>query len=144
MKRAYASVLLLPACLLLLLGQTTKADALKITSNPTGATVEIDGVVVGTTPYELKVPGGYFHKTHSVFGARLEHPMVLRASKDSYATKEIVMTEGPLPFVAFNALGGTYRGDCWLLKTNKFDVVLETVSKSFTGTVLASVAGNSK
>jgi S1-C subfamily serine protease len=141
MKRAYASVLLLPACLLLLLGQTTKADTLKITSNPTGATVEIDGVVVGTTPYEMKVPGGYFHKTHSVFGARLGHAMTLRVSKDGYATKEIGMTEGPMPWVALN---GTYHGDYWLLKTNQFDVVLEPVSKSFTGAIAATFAGNSK
>ena len=141
MKHAYASIFLVPVCLLLLLAQTTKADTLKITSNPAGATVEIDGVVVGTTPYEMKVPGGYFRKTHSVFGARLGHPMTLRVSKDGYATKEIGMTEGPMPWVALN---GTYHGDYWLLKTNQFDVVLELVSKSFTGAIVATVAGNSK
>ena len=31
-----------------------KADDLKITSNPSGATVEMDGVIVGTTPYNLQ------------------------------------------------------------------------------------------
>jgi hypothetical protein len=39
------------------------ADTLKITSTPSGASVEINGVTVGTTPYEEEVPGGYFHKT---------------------------------------------------------------------------------
>ena len=48
------------------------ADDLRIESAPPGATVEIDGKVVGTTPYtSKKLPGGYFHKTRSVFGARL-------------------------------------------------------------------------
>jgi serine protease Do len=89
----------------------------------------------------MKVPGGYFHKTHSVFGARLGHPMVLRVSKGGYATKEIVMTEGPMPWVALN---GTYHGDYWLLKTAHFDVTLEPVSQSFTGAVVATVAGNSR
>ena len=98
---------------LLLLPHPLNAETLKITSNPSGATVEIDGVVAGTTPYEVKLPGGYFHKTHSVFGARLEHPMILRISKDGYATKEIVMTEGPMRWVALN---GTDNGDYWVLK----------------------------
>jgi S1-C subfamily serine protease len=40
-----------------------RADTLKITSTPSGASVEINGVIVGTTPYEEQVPGGYFHKT---------------------------------------------------------------------------------
>jgi len=141
MKRVYPCLLLFSACILFLSARTANADTLKITSNPSGATVEIDGVVVGTTPYEMKVPGGYFHKTHSVFGARLGHPMYLRISKEGYATKEIVMTEGPMPWVALN---GTYHGDYWLLKTNHFNVVLEPVSKSFTGAVVATVAGNSK
>ena len=39
-----------------------RADTLKITSTPAGASVEINGVTVGTTPYEEQVPGGYFHK----------------------------------------------------------------------------------
>jgi serine protease Do len=141
MKRVCPALLLFSACILLLSAQFANADDLKITSNPSGATVELDGVVVGTTPYEEKAPGGYFHKTHSVFGARLEHPMVLRVSKDGYATKEIVMTEGPMRWVALN---GTYHGDYWLLKTNHFDVVLEPVSKSFTGAIVATVAGGSK
>jgi len=117
------------------------AETVKITSNPSGATVEIDGVAAGVTPYEMKVPGGYLRKTRSVFGARLEHPMVLRVSKDGYATKEIVMTEGPMRWVALN---GTDHGEYWLLKTAHFDVALEPVSKTFTGTVVATVAGSSK
>jgi serine protease Do len=133
--------LLLSICVLFLSVRTANADILKITSNPSGATVEIDGVVAGTTPYEMKVPGGYFHRTHSVFGARLGHPMVLRISKEGYATKEIVMTEGPMRWIALN---GTDHGDYWLLKTNDFDVVLEPVFKTFTGAVVATVAGNSK
>ena len=127
--------------LLLLHPQIGNADTLKITSSPSGATVEIDGVVVGKTPYEMKVPGGYFHKTHSVFGERLEHPMLLRIAEEGYATKEIEMTEGPMKWVALN---GTYHGDYWLLKTKHFHVELEPLSKSLTGAVVVTLAGNSK
>jgi len=40
---------------------SSRADTLKITSAPSGASVEINGLSVGTTPYEEDVPGGYFH-----------------------------------------------------------------------------------
>jgi hypothetical protein len=40
--------------------------------------VELDGVSVGATPLEKKFPGGYFHRTKTKFGQRLEHPMVRR------------------------------------------------------------------
>jgi S1-C subfamily serine protease len=117
------------------------AQVLKITSKPSGAKVEIDGVLVGSTPYEVKLPGGYFHKTHTVFNARLEHAMVLRVSLDGYTSREILMTEGPM---RWKALNGTDHGEYWLLKTDHFDCELELMGKSFTGTVVATAAGNSK
>lgn len=138
MKPACAR-LLFSICLLVFSAQTANADSLKITSNPSGATVEVDGVVVGTTPYEMKVPGGYLHKPSTVFGTRLGHAMVLRVCKEGYSTKEIVMTEGPMPWLAVN---GAHRGDYWLLKTNHFDVVLEPISKTLTGAAVATIEGN--
>ena len=70
-------------------------DTLTITSSPTGATVEIDGVIVGTTPFRMKVPGGYFHKTRTVFGQTLQHQMTLRIYKDGYTAQDLRLTEGP-------------------------------------------------
>jgi serine protease Do len=123
------------------LALTSRADNLRITSTPAGATVEIDGIIVGVTPYEMKVPGGYVRKTHTVFQARLEHPMILRISLEGYGTKEIEMTEGPMQWTT---LDGTNHGNYWLLKTTHFEVVLEPMSKSFTGSLVATAAGNSK
>jgi len=73
MKYTRFSYLFLLSFAILIYIPCATAQTLKITSKPSGAKVELDGVVVGTTPYEVKVPGGYFHKTRSVFGARLEH-----------------------------------------------------------------------
>jgi len=140
MKRFCVRTLFLFASLLPFIAEPARADTLRITSTPPEATVEIDGVVVGTTPYEMKVPGGYFHRTLTVFGARLGHAMTLRVSMDGYATKEIVMTEGPVRWVS---LTGIDKGEYWLLKTDHFDVALKPVSKSFTGAVTATLAGNS-
>ncbi|MGH9572209.1 MAG: PEGA domain-containing protein [Candidatus Acidiferrales bacterium] len=105
----------------LLSSAQARANTLTITSRPVGATVEIDGVVVGKTPYRTNVPGGYFHKTRTVFGARLDHAMILRVSMDGYGTEQINMTDGPYAWIAMT---GRREGTYFLLKSDKFDVNL--------------------
>ncbi len=92
---------------------------LKITSNAPGATVELDRVPVGTTPLEKECPGGYFERTPTVLGARLEHPMMARISLPGYATREIALTEGPMDWIK---LHGRHHGQYWLFKANQFEV----------------------
>jgi len=137
-----SGLLLSTAALCLLVNPApAAADTLRITSNPPGATVEIDGVVAGTTPYEKDFPGGYFHKTKSSLGARLEHPMVARITLAGYATKDIELTVGPMEWIGLN---GRSHGEYFLLKSDHFDVTLEQFSKSFTGSLTAAVAANAK
>src|SRR5271156_3595671 len=95
----YASLALLVFCAA---AHRTFAETLTITSSPPGATVEINGVVVGVTPYVAKFPSGYFHKTHTVFGTRLEHGMLARVYKDGFSVQEIELTEGPFEWVGLN------------------------------------------
>ena len=135
---AQRRVLLCSALILLTLPMRAFAEKLRITSNPTGATVEIDGVNVGTTPFEKDYPGGYFHKTRTSFGARLEHPMVARISLAGYTMKELTLTEGPLNWVSLN---GRSHGDYWLLKSDHFHAELQPISETFTGTVAANLSG---
>lgn len=106
------------------------ANTLKITSIPAGATVEMDGLVVGTTPFKVEMPGGYFHKTHTIWGTRLEHPMVVRVSMEGYASQELTITEGPFEW---RGLTGGSGGEYWLIKTDHFEVTLDSVDKVFTG-----------
>src|SRR5260370_21282738 len=72
------------------------ADKLQITSNPSGATVELDGVAVGITPFEKDFPGGYFHKTRTSMGSRLAHPIVARISLTGSATRDLNLTGRPM------------------------------------------------
>jgi S1-C subfamily serine protease len=113
----------------------SRADSLKITSNPPGATVELDGVPVGTTPFEKNFPGGYFHRTRTALGQRLEHPMVARVSLTGYATQEIALTEGPMDWID---LHGRHHGQYWLFKSGHFHVDLDTIASTFTGAVSAA------
>jgi S1-C subfamily serine protease len=111
-----------------------RAEKLRITSKPPGATVQINGVDVGTTPFEKDYPGGYFHKTKTVVGARLGHPLVARLSSLGYAVKEILLTEGPSDWIS---LKGKNYSPYWLFKSDHFDVTLDSVVATFTGGVTA-------
>jgi serine protease Do len=114
------------------------ADQLQITSTPSGAAVEIDGVASGVTPFEKDFPGGYFHKTKTSLGSRLEHAMVARISLAGYATRELKLTEGPMNWISIN---GRNRGEYWLFKSDHFHVDLQPVSETFTGSIDANVSG---
>jgi S1-C subfamily serine protease len=92
-------------------------------------------VPIGTTPLEKKFPGGYFHRTHTVIGQRLEHPLVARVSLPGFATHEIALTEGPMDWID---LHGRHHGEYWLIKSDHFHVDLDTVASTFTGTVSAA------
>ena len=126
--------LLVAIALLLVCSAPSRADKLQITSNPPGATVEIDGVSYGATPLDKDFPGGYFHKTRTSIGTRLEHAMVARVSLAGYSTKEISLCEGPMEWIAIN---GRNHGAYWLFKTSHFHVELTPVTQTFTGTVSA-------
>jgi hypothetical protein len=101
-----------------------RAETLTITSSPPGAEIEIAGMASGNTPYKTDYPGGYFHKPHTVFSARLEHALTLKVSMDGYVTQQVTMTEGPFEWVAVT---GRHHGNYFLLKSDHFNVKLDPV-----------------
>jgi S1-C subfamily serine protease len=115
-------------------------DYLTINSQPSGATVELDGVIVGKTPYSAEIPGGYLRGSRSVFGTLLRHQVHLKLSLTGYLTKDIDLANGPSPWIALN---GTYHGDYWILKSATFNFTLESAATSFTGMVQATLANSS-
>jgi hypothetical protein len=115
----------------LALAPRARSESFNITSAPSGASVEIDGALVGTTPFHTDYPGGYFHKTHTVFGARLEHAMTLRISKDGYATQQVTITDGPFEWIA---VSGKHHGNYFVLKSDHFDMKLAPGAESATTT----------
>jgi S1-C subfamily serine protease len=116
-----------------------KADKLTITSIPPGATVEIDGVKVGKTPFVKDYPGGYFHRTKTAVGARLEHPLMARVTLDGFAPKVVALCDGPQQWR--DHLGRTH-GEYWIFKISSFEVALTPVAKAFTGEVAVKTAQN--
>jgi S1-C subfamily serine protease len=124
--------------LLMFFPAVAKADKLTITSNPPGATIEIDGVKVGTTPFVKDYPGGYFHRTKTAIGTRLEHPLVARIKLDGFAPKEVQLCDGP---AQWRDIHGRDRGEYWTFKVSSFDVALSPIPKAFTGEVAVKTAG---
>jgi serine protease Do len=119
-----------------------RADELTITSSPPGAKVEMNGAVVGTTPYQMKIPGSYLHKPHSVFSEKLEHHMTARIYKDGFAPQELVLTEGPHTWISAT---GVAHGSYYLLKASHFEVSLESTAALHAPTIVpASMEASSK
>jgi hypothetical protein len=108
-----------------------QAGKLKVTTTPSGATVEIDGSRVCSTPCELKYPGDYFHKPHTVFASRLEHSMVMKLSKAGFRDQEIKLTDGP---IAWTDLKGRKHGEYYILSTSEVNVELEPLPRTVSDT----------
>src|SRR6202142_2641471 len=115
----------------------TRADSLTITTSPPGATIEINGLAAGTTPYKIDYPGSYFHKPHTAFSARLEHALTIRISKDGYLAQQVTLTNGPFDWVAIT---GRRRGSYFLLKAGHFEIKLEAISYGNAGQSAETVA----
>jgi serine protease Do len=115
------------------------ADKLTITSTPSGATVEIDGVKVGKTPFVKDYPGGYFRRTKTAFGSRLEHPLVARVTLEGFAPKVVTLCDGPQEWRDIHGRG---RGEYWTFKISSFEVPLVPIAKEFTGEFAVKTARN--
>jgi len=118
----YASFAL---AILFLAALRTPAETLTITSSPPGATVEIDGLAAGDTPYKTDYPDGYFHKPHTVFGSRLDHSVSVKISKEGYLSQRVTLTNGPFEW---SGLTGRRHGSYFLLKTDHFKIQLDPIS----------------
>ena len=134
MSKGYLSLVI---AFLMLSPAICRADKLTITSTPSGATVEIDGVKVGKTPLVKDYPGGYFHRTKTAMGSRLEHPLVARVTLEGFAPKVLTLCDGPQQW---RDLHGRSRGEYWTFKVPSFEVALVPIPKEFTGEVSVKTA----
>src|SRR5258708_30777059 len=98
---ASRSALLLSFTLLVSLSPPfARADKLTITSRPSGASVEIDGVMAGTTPHKTERPGGYFHKNPTPLGRPPPPSMNARNTPPPPTTQKNQITQRPTKHVS--------------------------------------------
>jgi hypothetical protein len=111
----------------MLYGQPCAAsEKLHLTSDPPGASVEINGTVVGQTPLTLEYPGDYFHKPHTAFGERLGHAFVVKLSKSGYTAKQATLSDGPFDWIG---LTGKKHGTYFVLRSDHFEFKLDSTSE---------------
>jgi serine protease Do len=97
-------------------------------SIPTGAQVELDGRVVGTTPLSWKFPSYCFGRKRTAWSAHLNQPMQIRLTKEGYTPKVLVITDGP---IHWRSLNGVNQYDYYLVSSTTFTVQLDTIQQFF-------------
>jgi serine protease Do len=100
----------------------------KFDSIPSGATVEINGSVVCTTPCFIQVPDYYFGAKHTAFSKHGIEPILARLSKTGYLPREVRVTVGPIPWTNLN---GVHVYDYYLVTQVAFNVQLEPQAEFF-------------
>ncbi len=108
---------------------------------PSGAQVEVNGRIVGTTPVKISFPGHCFGRKKTAWAAHLAQPIVVRFLKEGYAPKAVTITEGPIHWSSFN---GVNQYNYYLIASEEFDIKLETVQDYFpTASASATSMGSS-
>jgi serine protease Do len=117
---------------------TPPAKTLKITSNPEGATVEINGKRVGHTPYEAKLDNYYFDGHGNwTFSNYLAQPISVTVHKDGYVPKTLTITDGPFKW---ENLTGTVLHRYFVVIRPSFHFSLEKVGEFLGSNPLAATA----
>jgi len=106
-------------------------------SNPSGAQVEIDGRIIGTTPVTYKFKSYCFGRKSWAFSAHLNRSIVARFTKEGYAPKTVPLTDGPIQWASLN---GMNRYEYYLVRSTEFTVQLERIEQFFPGTNPSSPA----
>lgn len=107
--------------------QKNRFDYLVINSDPPGATIELDGKVIGTTPYRQAIKDHYvYNGPRFAFSSYLANPISMTISKVGYVAKTMVITKGPLQWVSLN---GVNRITFFVISQPQFDVTLDKVGQ---------------
>lgn len=103
---------------------------LRITSEPAGDHVILNGRDRGTTPLEMKVGHWAFNtKKSTAFSKHLSEPGTLVISMDGYRTESIELTRGPF---SWHSLNGRHSYQYWVLNAPSYNVKLRPATRALT------------
>jgi WD40 repeat protein len=100
---------------------------LTITSEPTGAVIELNGKNVGTTPVQEKIKEFWFNGPKYLWSEFLSTPLQMTVSKEGYVPQTITITTGPYRWVNANY---TVEKIFYVIKQNSFHVKLQSVAEA--------------
>jgi len=97
---------------------------------PAGATVELGGSAIGTTPLRMVFPTAYFQPPNTIWARHLGAPLKITLLLSGYLTKTVEIGDGPRSWASLN---GANHFDYYLLRpayTIKLDPVTSAVGAS--------------
>ncbi len=97
-------------------------------SVPSGAQVELDGRIVGTTPTTVSFPDRCFGRKKLAWSDHVSQPISVRFLKEGFAPKVLNITEGPIHWSSFNRQN---QYDYYLISATTFTVRLDSVQEFF-------------
>ncbi|HEV7892029.1 MAG TPA: PEGA domain-containing protein [Pyrinomonadaceae bacterium] len=100
---------------------------LTITSEPPGATVELNGNRIGVTPIQEKIKEFWFNGPKYLWSEFLNEPLQMTVSKEGYVTQTITITAGPYRWVNMNS---TAEKIFHVIKQTSFHVKLQSVAEA--------------
>src|SRR6185503_14884839 len=102
--------------------QAAKKIVVTLESEPSGASVEWNGQVVGTTPFQQQFDDSFFKTPKWLWSNFLNEPITLRVWKEGYVGKEVRLTSGPFRWVNANY---TAEKIYYVINSVTFRVLLE-------------------
>ena len=102
--------------------------AVRFTTEPSGAQVEVNGSITCTTPCSIKVPGYYFGSHHTAFSKHGEVPITVRLLKEGYIPKTLPITTGP---IHWKNLYGDNLYDYYVANSTEYNVRLDSAKEFF-------------
>ncbi len=93
-----------------------------VASEPSGANVEWNGHLVGTTPFTVNLEDYCFKSPKWLWSKYMNEAIVLRVWKDAYMEKTLTLTSGPYSWVS---LDGRYTKIYYVVTSEAFHVRLQ-------------------
>jgi serine protease Do len=101
-----------------------------VTSEPSGAKVEMNGKSFGTTPIEIKLKDFFFNGPKYLWSDYLDIPLQITVSKDGFVAKTLIITKGPYRWVN---LDYTAEKIYYVIGSTNFHIKLDEIG-AFLGT----------
>ena len=97
---------------------------LTITSEPSGAAIEINGKSAGITPAQEKIKEFWFNGPKYLWSEFLTTPLQMTVSKEGYVPQTITITAGPYRWVNAN---NTAEKIFYIIKQTSFHITLQKI-----------------
>jgi S1-C subfamily serine protease len=110
-----------------------------IDSAPSGAQVEMDGRIIGTTPLTIKFAKYCFGRPHWAVSAHLNRPIQMRLTKEGYTPKVVSIAQGPLKWTSLN---GVNSFEYYLISSTQSLIKLDSVQDFFPNSQTSLTSGN--